>query len=202
MSRNKKMTIIFIFVTLVVVVVATVVWWRVFFGTVNSPLPQAQVVVQSQSSTAAMATAAPASTSTPLVAGENPPLAEESLNIDTATFNVEIASTAIEQTRGLSFRPSLGAQSGMVFIFGSASVQNFWMKDMNFPLDMIWISGTTVAGFAQDVPAPASGTALWSLPVYSSPANVDKVLEVNAGTVAKYNIKVGDTVTIGPIKQD
>jgi uncharacterized membrane protein (UPF0127 family) len=86
----------------------------------------------------------------------------------------------------------------MLFLFGAGSVQTFWMFGMNFPLDMIWISGTTVAGFAQDVPAPASGTALWSLPVYTSPANVDKVLEVNAGTVAKYNIKVGDMVTIGP----
>jgi len=65
---------------------------------------------------------------------------------------------------------------------------------------MIWISGTTVDGFAQNVPAPASGAQLWQLPVYSSPDNTDKVLEVNAGTVAKYNIKVGDAVTIGTIE--
>jgi len=69
---------------------------------------------------------------------------------------------------------------------------------MNFPLDMIWISGNTVDGFAQNVPAPAPGAQLWELPIYTSPTNTDKVLEVNAGTVAKYNIKVGDTVTIGP----
>jgi uncharacterized membrane protein (UPF0127 family) len=62
---------------------------------------------------------------------------------------------------------------------------------------MIWISGNTVVGFAQNVPVPTPGTALWNLPVYASPGNTDKVLEVNVGTVAKYNIKVGDAVTIG-----
>jgi uncharacterized membrane protein (UPF0127 family) len=192
MSRGKKMTITFLIVALVAVVVVTAVWWRVFFGVANPPLTQTQVVVQSSTASA------PAS-SAPVVAGENPPLTEESLAIDGATFNVEIASTAIEQARGLSFRPALSAQSGMLFLFGTGSVQTFWMKDMNFPLDMIWISGNAVAGFAQDVPAPAPGTALWGLPIYSSPANVDKVLEVSAGTVVKYHIKVGDTVSIASL---
>jgi uncharacterized membrane protein (UPF0127 family) len=204
MSRNKKMTIILTFVALVIIVIATAVWWHVFFGTVNPPLPQATVTVLGSTSTAnTNATATPATgvvspvvTTVPIVDGENSPLVGESLNIDGASFNVEIASTMLEQTRGLSFRPSLGAQAGMLFVFGGGGVQTFWMKDMNFPLDMIWISGNTVAGFAQNVPAPAPNAGLLGLPTYSSPANVDKVLEVNAGTVAKYNIKVGDLVTI------
>jgi uncharacterized membrane protein (UPF0127 family) len=65
---------------------------------------------------------------------------------------------------------------------------------------MIWISASgTVAGFVQNAPAPASGTALWSLPIYTSPAGVQEVLEVNAGTVAKYGISVGDTVVVKPL---
>jgi uncharacterized membrane protein (UPF0127 family) len=212
MFRNKKMTITFIVVALVLIGLVTAAWWHVFFGTVNPPLPQATVVVQSPTSsansssvvasnTASTSTPGASAASAPIVAGENPPLAEEQLSIDGATFNVEIASTMLEQARGLSFRPSLSAHAGMLFLFGgSGSVQSFWMKDMNFPLDMIWISGNTVAGFAQNVPAPASGAPIWSLPVYTSPDSVDKVLEVNAGTVAKYNIKAGDAVTIGAIK--
>ena len=171
------MTIISFVVAVVLVGLVAVVWWRVFFGTANAPLPQTTVTVQSST--------AP---------GVN------QLSIDGALFNVEIASTTLEQARGLSFRPSLGAQSGMLFLFGTSSMQSFWMKDMHFPLDMIWINGVTVAGFTQNVPAPASGTALWNLSVYHSPASVDKVLEVNAGTVAQYNIKIGDTVNIGPIQ--
>jgi len=186
---------------LVLFIIAIGVWWYLFFGRANSPLPQTSVSIQSagQGSLAAAnaAGATSSAASSTVVPGENPPLANEQLNIDNAIFTVEIASTSLEQTRGLSFRPSLGANDGMLFIFTIGSVQSFWMKDMNFPLDMIWISGNTIVGFAQNVPAPASGTALLNLPVYLSPGNTDKVLEVNAGTVAKYNIRVGDSVTIG-----
>jgi uncharacterized membrane protein (UPF0127 family) len=130
----------------------------------------------------------------------NAALSRTSVSIGSATFSVEVASTFAEQARGLSYRTSLGENAGMLFTFSSSTVQSFWMKDMHFPLDMIWISGDTVDGFAQNVPAPASGTALWSLPIYASPDHTDKVLEVNAGMVAKYNIKVGDSVKIKVIE--
>jgi uncharacterized membrane protein (UPF0127 family) len=200
MSRGKKMTLISLVAVLVLFIIAIGVWWYLFFGRANSPLPQTSVSIQSggqSASTSSTTTVTSSSAFSNVVSGENPLLAEEQLNIDNATFTVEIASTAIEQTRGLSFRPSLGGNDGMLFIFATGSVQSFWMKDMNFSLDMIWISGNTIVGFSQNVPTPAPGTALWNLPVYASPGNTDKVLEVNAGTVAKYNIKVGDAVTIG-----
>jgi hypothetical protein len=207
MSRGKKIMIISLVAVLILFIIAIGAWWYLFFGRANSPLPQTNVSIQSadQSSptTSAGAVSGDATSSaisSNIVSGENLSLAEEQLNIDRATFTVEIASSALEQTRGLSFRPSLGANDGMLFIFGTGSVQSFWMKDMNFPLDMIWISGTTVVGFTQNVPAPAPGTQLWELPIYPSPGNTDKVLEVSAGTVAKYNIRVGDTVTIGILK--
>jgi uncharacterized protein len=125
----------------------------------------------------------------------NPSLPQETLSMNGHTFNVEIASTTLEQMTGLSYRPSLGENDGMLFIFGRPSVQNFWMKDMHFPLDMIWISGNTVAGFAENA-EPQPGDPLWQLKIYTSPDGVDKVLEVNAGTVAKDNIQVGDEVQI------
>lgn len=127
----------------------------------------------------------------------NPALPAGKLSMDGNTWTVELATTTIQQALGLSGRESLGANDGMLFVFSGPGVQNFWMKDMNFPLDMIWISGNAVAGFAQDA-APQPGDPLWKLKIYASPYNVDKVLEVVAGTVAKYNIKVGDTVTISP----
>jgi uncharacterized membrane protein (UPF0127 family) len=125
----------------------------------------------------------------------NPALPTETLSVGGNAWTVEMATTMTQQACGLSGREGLGENDAMLFVFGSPSVQNFWMKDMNFPLDMIWISGNTVAGFAQNA-APQPGAPLWKLQIYTSPYNVDKVLEVVAGTVAKYNIKVGDTVTI------
>ena len=132
----------------------------------------------------------------PVFRGCNPPLPRESLSIGSTTWSVEVASTAVEQACGLSGRSGLGDQEGMLFPFSKPSVQNFWMKDMNFPIDMIWISGDTVVGSVERA-SPQPGVPLWKLTIYSSPDGTDKVLEVNSGTIAKYGIRVGDRIEIG-----
>jgi uncharacterized protein len=126
--------------------------------------------------------------------GCNPPLPREMITVGKTSFNVEMATTMVEQSCGLSGRTGLADGDGMLFSFGSGSIQNFWMKDMNFAIDMIWISGDKVVGFAENAPAPAPNIKLWQLPIYTSPPGVDTVLEVPAGTVAKDNIQVGDVV--------
>lgn len=191
---KPRMTIILIAAVLVLIA-ASVLVWRRFFGVPNPPLPSAEVSVGSSSAPAGAASAG--STSTDVA---NPMLPEEQLSIDRGTWTVEMATTVTEQARGLSYRENLGENAGMLFMFSKPGIQSFWMKDMRFPLDMIWISGNgTVAGFAENVPAPAPGTALWNLPVYTSPNGVQQVLEVNAGSVARYNIKTGDKVTVSPL---
>ncbi len=192
------MTTLTIAIALLVFAFIVGIWWYAFFGRANPPLPRVNVSIQSVSSSSGADSSNTIDSDAADNNGENPLLETEPLGIDGVTFSVEVASTTIEQTRGLSFRPSLGVDDGMLFVFGKGSVQTFWMKDMNFPLDMIWISGNTIAGVTTDIPAPASGTQPWDLTIYTSPLNVDKVLEVNSGTVAEYHIKVGDTVNIGP----
>ena len=125
----------------------------------------------------------------------NPPLPRTTVTVGSARFDVEMATTMAEQACGLSGREGLGDGQGMIFLFGSGNMQSFWMKDMNFGLDIIWISHDAVVGFAQNVPPPSPGTALWQLKIYTSPPDVNTVLEVPAGTVAKDNIQVGDAVT-------
>ena len=126
--------------------------------------------------------------------GCNPPLPRQTITVGTVKFDVEMATTMVQQACGLSGREGLGNNQGMLFVFGSGNTQTFWMKDMTFALDMIWISNGKIVGFAQDVPLPAPDAHVWQLKLYSSPPAVDKVLEVNAGTVAKDNIKIGDAV--------
>ena len=193
------MTTLIVGIVLVLCAVALGVWWFAFFSKPNPPLPRQQVTIIS-SSTSAVATTTAAVSSTESAAAstnidENPTLPTEQVTINNAVFDVEIASTMLEQARGLSNRPSLGANDGMLFVFSSGGTQSFWMKDMNFPLDIIWISGTTVVGFSQNDPAePNTPNPMSS--IVTSPPNTDKVLEVNAGTVAKYNIQVGDSFVI------
>lgn len=104
-------------------------------------------------------------------------------------FYIEIADEAEEHTRGLSGRPSLGPKAGMLFIFPQPAKYGFWMKEMNFPLDFVWISGTKIIGTTQNVPPVCCD-------FYYPPEGVDKVLEINAGQVEKFDIKPGDSVVI------
>lgn len=113
------------------------------------------------------------------------------LEIGNNKFEVEIADNAILQARGLSGRESLPENKGMLFVFDGPAIQNFWMAGMKFPLDIIWVHGDKVAGFAENVP-PAAGIPK----IYSSPEPVDKVLEINAGLVKKLKIKAGDKIIL------
>lgn len=117
------------------------------------------------------------------------------VQISGSKLNIEIADTQEKRTKGLGGRESLASDSGMLFIFPEPSKYSFWMKGLSFPLDFIWIRGEKVVSILQNVPPPAPGQLDPSLPIYQPNVEVDKVLEVNAGVIARLNIKVGDTLT-------
>lgn len=119
-----------------------------------------------------------------------------SVKIRNQEFKVEIADTTYLRSQGLSGREFLPEDAGMLFIFGSSTVQTFWMKGMKFPLDIIWIRDNRIAGIEKNVP-PEPGTPTFGLKLYNSPGPVDKVLEVNAGVANKYGFEVGDLVEAG-----
>lgn len=54
------------------------------------------------------------------------------------TLSVEIADTIESRTLGLSGRQSLPEEVGLLFVFDTPVVQGFWMKDMGFPIDILW----------------------------------------------------------------
>lgn len=110
-------------------------------------------------------------------------------------IRVEIADTEALRAKGLSGRKSLAQDEGMLFIFQSPSRYTFWMKDMHFPLDFIWINKDTVVDITENVSPPVDfGSS--ALPRYKPLEPVDKVLEVNAGIVESSNIQIGDKVLI------
>jgi len=110
-------------------------------------------------------------------------------------FKVEIADTFPKQVLGLSGHAPLAPDEGMLFIFSHSSPQSFWMKDMLFPIDIIWINEGKVIGFAENAPPPVGGS--FSSPAsFSSPGVADTVLEVASGMTAKNGIKVGDLVVV------
>ena len=120
------------------------------------------------------------------------------LIINGTTFNVDIADEDSERNKGLSGRVSLEDSEGMLFVYDKAAPHTFWMKGMNFPLDFIWIEGDLVVDITENVLPPAEDQADSTLPLITSPENVDKILEVKAMTIQKLNIKVGDKIITSP----
>ena len=117
------------------------------------------------------------------------------MTVGGVAFEAEVVRTADERTRGLSGRERIRPKTGMLFMLGAERVSSIWMKDMRFPLDIIWISAhCEVAGTARNVPPPTLGASDGDLPTYSSDVPVAYVLEVNAGEADAYGIDEGDSV--------
>ena len=112
------------------------------------------------------------------------------LRVGNVALEVEIADDAVSRARGLSGRADLEKGRGMLFIFPDARIQHFWMKGMNFPIDIIWIRGGKIAGAEEGV-HPSSGLA--TPPIYQSPLPVEMVLEVAAGEFNRLNLRPGDS---------
>jgi len=110
--------------------------------------------------------------------------------INGTKFTVELAITQSEITQGLSGRESLATHSGMIFLMNHKEQYSFWMKDMRFPLDFVWIDGNRIVDITTHVPTKVDST----VPVIQPRVAADKILELNAGEVDKAGIKIGDTV--------
>lgn len=115
---------------------------------------------------------------------------QPSLTINDLTIPVAIADTPFLQQQGLSNRTSLPENAGMLFVFSEKMAQHFWMYNMLFPLDVVWISDQAVVGIEENIPTPSTE----SIPRFSSPVPVNYVLELNAGFIKKYGISIGDVV--------
>jgi len=117
------------------------------------------------------------------------------VKINNTEIQVEIADTPEKRTKGLSGRNSLDQNKGMLFVFPKGSNATFWMKDMKFDLDIIWIRDSKIVKIDKNVKAPKAGTPDNKLTLYKSKQPIDYVLEVNSGFIEKNNIEVGQIVS-------
>ncbi len=110
-------------------------------------------------------------------------------------LRIALADSESERVIGLSGRGSIGEGSGMLFVFEQANSQGFWMKDMKFPIDIIWIYNNQVVDITEEVPVPGDVSEA-QLPVYTPKTQIDKVLEVQSGWAQRHNVKIGDSIKI------
>lgn len=107
-------------------------------------------------------------------------------------MTLELAQTPKQWETGLSNRSDLGDLDGMLFIFNHHHVPLFWMKNMQFPIDIIWISDGKVVDITPNVPVSPSD----KLPTYSPREPINMVLETRAGWAVQNNIQLGDTLIL------
>ena len=110
---------------------------------------------------------------------------------------VERADTPSKREMGLSERSSLPQDHGMIFLFDNLGLYPFWMKGMKFNLDFVFVANDRVVKTFEDVKYPQGNEEPI---IIDSDTMFDKVIEVNAGTIKRMNIKKGDLVKISMVK--
>ena len=109
--------------------------------------------------------------------------------IEEKCFKVEIAESGREKAIGLGDRKSLPEDGGMLFVFDEKARPGFWMKDMEFPLDIIWIDEEfRVVGIDENIQPCIEGE---ECPIYYPELDVKYVLEINSGISERYGFDEG-----------
>ena len=108
-------------------------------------------------------------------------------------IKAEVVRTEEDHARGLSGRKSLGEREGMFFIYDRENFYGIWMKEMQFPIDIIWINRNwEVVGLEQKV------SPLTYPNIFNSAKPAQYIVEVNSGFAKSYDIKVGTRAEFTP----
>lgn len=154
-------------------------WLLVFLMTVATSLVVSRMVVQSSPQSSQQDVSI---------------IKEQQLQVGKTKLWVEVKDTVEERSSGLSGRAPLADDEGMVFIFEAIGQPGFWMKDMRFNLDVLWIRQGQVVDISYNVPAPSPGTSNQDIATMRSTVPIDTALEVRAGWVEQHGVTIGDAV--------
>lgn len=120
------------------------------------------------------------------------------VQIGDAVIAVELATSSAAAQKGLSGRESLGAESGMLFAFSKPDIYRFWMPNMHFPIDIIWLNSHNKV---IDIDENVSNEFDPANPVFYTPDSpAQYVLEVNAGFSKSRGINIGDAAIFNHIE--
>ena len=113
------------------------------------------------------------------------------ITIGGVSVAVDVADTEVLREQGLSGRSDLPSGKGMLFVFESDGLWGIWMKDMQFPIDIVW------AGADGKVITVADNVAPETYPkVFSPSAPARYVLELPAGFAAAHGIVEGSQIVL------
>ncbi len=113
------------------------------------------------------------------------------VTVKNQAFVARLAETSRERTKGLSGTRVMARNEAMLFVFPQSGMHSFWMKDMYFPLDIIWISDDYKIVWIEKQVSPQTYPRSF---VSQTPALF--VLEISAGLSDEFGFAVGDSVSV------
>jgi uncharacterized membrane protein (UPF0127 family) len=129
------------------------------------------------------------------------PLQTAEITVGGVPLTVELAYLPADRSLGLGYREGLAPGTGMLFLFEGPAPRSFWMRGMQFCIDIVWIENSVIQGAAESVCPEPAGTADADLASYVSPVPVTYVLEVPAGWLDAYGIGAGTSVEGFPLRE-
>jgi uncharacterized protein len=109
-------------------------------------------------------------------------------------LNADVPITSELMAKGLAVKNQLKENEAMLFIFEESAQHSFWMKDMKFPIDIIWLgSDGKVVHIEQNLQPCVS---VFICPSYTPNTDSLYVLETAAGLTQRHNISVGTNIDI------
>lgn len=119
------------------------------------------------------------------------------IKVNGEVLKVLVAKDYKHLVKGLSGRKDLGGYDGMLFVFGNSSQHTMVMRDMEFPIDIIWIDKGQIVDIAPSAPVEPGKIEGEYFPYLARSAS-SHVLEVPAGTAVRQGWKIGDKVDFHP----
>lgn len=113
------------------------------------------------------------------------------LRMGDGVFKAQVARTDAERAQGLSDTAALRSDQAMILVYGSDAKWSIWMKDMNYPIDIVWLDKTKTAVHIVKNAPPES----YPYEQFAPKKEARYVLELPAGTVNKKAISIGDQAT-------
>ena len=118
--------------------------------------------------------------------------------VDNYKILVDIALTDKQVQDGLAIKNSLNENEGMLFFLGEPRKASFWMKNMKFPIDIIWLDENFSIVHVEKELQPCE--SVFYCKSYKPNSEALYVLETIAGFTKNHNMQIGDNVDFQLIK--
>lgn len=134
------------------------------------------------------------STQVPIIDDPLPGYRKIEVTVNGVQLVADVASTGEQRGKGLAIKDTLAENESMLFVFPEPDDYRFWMKDMKFPIDIIWLDDDGEVIHIEHSLQPCGEEC----PTYGPDGNALYVLETVAGFAQEHNVTEDTVVDFDP----